>query len=128
MKEATAADPELLQVLKEKIAGNKSTKMSKGPYGKIWPEIHERDGILIRGDKIIVPKSLQAQAIAIAHEGHQQSDGTLRLLRESQWFRNMRKMVKEFVESCKCQAASPANPTTPQQLKTPYSIILFRSQ
>ena len=31
----------------------------------------------------MVPKALQAQAIAIAHEGHQQTDGTLRMLREN---------------------------------------------
>ena len=30
----------------------------------------------------------------------------------------MRKMVRDYVESCKCQAATPANPTPPQQLKT----------
>ena len=53
----------------------------------------------------MVPKALQAQAIAIAHEGHQQTDGTLRMLRETQWFRNMQKLVKDYVESCKCQAA-----------------------
>ena len=62
----------------------------------------------------MVPKALQAQAIAIAHEGHQQTDGTLRMLRETQWFRNMQKLVKDYVESCKCQAANPANPTSPQ--------------
>ena len=36
------------------------------------------------------------------------------MLRETQWFRNMQKLVKDYVESCKCQAA---NPTPPQQLK-----------
>ena len=41
--------------------------------GKIW----ERDGILLKGKQIIVPKVLQAQSIAIAHEGHMQADGTL---------------------------------------------------
>ena len=26
-----------------------------GPYGKIWDEIQERDGLLIKGDQIVVP-------------------------------------------------------------------------
>ena len=64
-----------------------------------------------------MPKALQGQAIAIAHEGHQQTDGTLRLLRTSQWFRNMCAQVKAFVDSCKCQTGNPANPTPPQKLK-----------
>lgn len=69
------------------------------------------------GKKLVVPKSLQAQAIAIAHKGHQQTDGTLRLLRETQWFRNMRAEVHNYVESCKCQTANPANATPPLKLK-----------
>ena len=117
LRDATAADPELAQNLKEKRQTKKSHATSKGPWGKIWDEVHERDGILIRADKLVVPKTLQAQAIAIAHEGHQQTDGTLRMLRQTQWFRNMRVNIKAFVDSCKCQTASPANDTPPLQLK-----------
>ena len=97
MRKATSNDPELSRILEEKRAAKKSSATSKGPYGKIWEEIHEWDGILIRekdgGKKLVVPKALQAQAMAIAHEGHQQTNGTLRMLRETQWFRNMRKEV-----------------------------------
>ena len=117
MREATAKDLELSQILDEKRKAKKSIATSKGPLGKIWEEVHEWHGILIRGKKLVVPKALQAQAIAIAHEGHQQTDGTLRLLRESQWFRNMRAEVRSFVESCKCQTANPANATPPLKLK-----------
>ena len=117
MRKATAKDPELSRILEEKRAAKKSSMTSKGPYGKIWEEIEERNGILTRKKRLIIPRSLQAQAIAIAHEGHQQVDGTLRRLRETQFFRNMRKDVKAYEESCKCQAATPTNPTPPQKLK-----------
>ena len=123
MKGATAMDPELAKILEEKRTGRKSSATSKGPWGKIWDEVRERDGILLRKDqedkqdRLVVPKALQAQAIAIAHEGHQQTDGTLRMLRQTQWFRNMRQAVKEYVESCRCQTANPANPTPPMKLK-----------
>ena len=73
LKEATSEYSELAQILDEKRHAKKSTATSKGPWGKIWDEVHERDGILIRKDKLVIPKSLQAQAIAIAHEGHQQT-------------------------------------------------------
>ena len=66
-----AKDPELSKILEEKRAAIKSSATSKGPYGKIWDEIDERDGILTRGKRLVVPQALQAQAIAIAHEGHQ---------------------------------------------------------
>ena len=122
MKGATATDPELAKILEEKRAAKKSSATSKGPWGKIWDEVRERDGILLRKDRedgqdrLVIPKALQAQAIAIAHEGHQQTDGTLRMLRQTQWFRNMRQAVKEYVESCKYQTANPTNPTLPMKL------------
>ena len=71
---------------------------------------------------MVVPKSLQAQAIAIAHEGHMQMDGTMRQLRESQWFKNMRPQVQAFMSSCKCQTANPHNPKPPLP-KVPWLII-----
>ena len=80
--------------LEEKRKAKKSIASGKGPWGKIWEEVFERGGILIRGDRLVVPKALQAQAIAIPHEGHQQTDGTLRMLRQSQWFRNMQAAIK----------------------------------
>ena len=118
MREATQQDEELAEVVKEKKTGTKSKKMSKGPYGKMWDDLQERNGILLKdGKQMVVPKSLQAQAIAIAHEGHMKADGTLRQLRESQWFRNMRGEVQKFVDSCKCATANPRNPTPPMRLR-----------
>ena len=111
-----ATDPELSKILEAKDRPEKH-RHEQRPWGKIWHEVRKRDGIPIRQDNIVVPKSLQAQAIAITHEGHQQSDGTLQMLSQTQWFGNMRKAVREFVESCKCQTANPANPTLPLKFK-----------
>ena len=86
MREDTTKDPELHKLMEEKQNGTKRKETSKGPYGKIWEELRERDGILLRGKLLVVPKALQAQAIGLAHEGHMQTDGTLRQLRTSQWF------------------------------------------
>ena len=97
--------------------GVKSTKLSKGPYGKMWEELQEREGYLIRGNQIVVPKSLQRRAIELAHEGHQQADGTRRQLRETMWFREMRRQVQSFVDSCKCATANPRNPTPPMRTR-----------
>ena len=58
--------------------------------------------------------------IAIAHEGHQGADKTLARLRKTSWFRNMRKAVFEYVDTCNpgCTAANPHN-ATPTQQETP---------
>ena len=48
LKDATENNPELKVVLEEKRMGRKSATMSKGPNGKIWEELQERDRLLIR--------------------------------------------------------------------------------
>ena len=117
LRDDTRNDPELKILLQEKRRGQMSKVTSKGPYGKIWNEIRERDGILLRGEKIIVPKILQPQVIALALEGHMQADGTLRQLRESQCFHGMRKEVLEFVSMCMCAVANPRIPKPPLKLR-----------
>ena len=82
----------------------------------MWNEIRERDGVLLKGKQIIVPKLLQPQAITLALEGHMQADGTFRHLRETQWFRNMRLEVQKFMDSCKCATANRNNPKPPLRL------------
>ena len=57
------------------------------------------------------------QAIALAHKGHQQVNGTLRRMRASMWFRMMWSEVQAYVGSCKFQTAIPWNPTPPLKLK-----------
>ena len=82
LQEETESDEELRK-LKEEL---KTKETSKGPYGKIYGELHEWNGVIARGDKIVIPKSLQPRAIAIAHEGHQGADKTLARLRETSFF------------------------------------------
>ena len=70
----------------------------------------------MRGCQIVVPSSLRAKMIALAHEGHQSTDRTLNLLRQTCWFPAMRKSVREYVESCvACISATSHNPPVPLQ-------------
>ena len=64
------------------------------------------DGILLKGNQVVIPLALHADTIALSYEGNQYSDKTLKLLRETCWFPEMRKQVSEFVASCNpCNAA-----------------------
>ena len=116
LRDDTENDPELRTIVREKRTAQMSKETSKGPYGKMWQDIRERDGILLKEGKIIVPKRLQPQAIDLAHEGHMLADRTLRPLRENLWFRNMRNEVQAYVSSCKCATANPKNPKPPLKL------------
>ena len=54
-----------------------------GRYKVLFEELSCVQGILRRGDQVIVSKKLQADVVAFAHEGHLGVSGMLRQLRES---------------------------------------------
>ena len=64
--------------------------------------------ILLKGRRIVLPESLQQQAVKLAHTGHQGIVKTLSLLREKVWFRGMQQAVEDTVKTClSCQISTP---------------------
>ena len=106
-------DPALRQ-LKEDIVVNKFCRKSLSKYHQIFQDLSCINGIIVKGDRILVPESLQADCIAVAHEAHQGAEKTLRLLRETCWFPKMKELVDKYVESClPCQASNSHTPPEP---------------
>ena len=63
-----------------------------------------KDGIVMRGGRVVIPKSLQSDVIKLAHSGHQGIDKTKRLLRSFVWFDGIDDQVETMVKKCKkCQ-------------------------
>jgi len=54
-------------------------------YKHIFSELAVVDGIVVRGDRIVVPEILRQRMIEIAHEGHQGQVRTKQLLRAHEW-------------------------------------------
>ena len=74
-------------------------------FKSIATELSIAEGIILRGTKIVVPKSLQNKVIKIAHEGHQGLVKTKQLLRSRVWFPKMDELVSSVVGPCvACQA------------------------
>ena len=108
IREETKKDNKLQALMKDMEKHNHCRNPELKEFHEIFNELWECDGIILKGNQVVLPKSLYADAIALAHEGHQYSDKTLKLLRESCWFPQMRKNVHDFVESCLgCNAALP---------------------
>ena len=83
-------------------------------YYHIFDELTVIDGLILKEHQLVIPKSLRAEVVGLAHEGHQYVDKTLNLLRQSCWFPKMRKDVLDYVESCiACLAAIPRNTPVP---------------
>lgn len=104
-------------------------KIKKGLKSGIWePEVNcyrffeveicEFEGILLRGTKLIPPKSIRAKILEIAHEGHLGMSSMKNRLRAAVWWSNMEKDVERFVSQCRsCILVSAPNPPQPMARK-----------
>ena len=103
-----------LQHLKEDITTRKQCSKDLSSYKGIFNELALVNGLIMRGDKIVIPKSLQNDVIGLAHECHLGAEKTVALIRETCWFPRMTQMVKEFVQTCKgCLSAISNTPPVP---------------
>ena len=73
--------------------------------------------LILRGTRIVIPKSLQEHVVNLAHEGHQGLEKTKSLLREKVWFPNIDKLVESKVKSCTaCLITTPECKREPLQM------------
>ena len=112
--EETSKDREL-QVLHAAIRLNLWDLDSVRPYRVFKEELAVGEqNVIIRGSRIVIPKSLQQKAIDIAHETHQGLSKTKALLREKIWFLGIDELVKKTIDSClACQAVGRSAPPEP---------------
>ena len=92
----TNTDPNLNAVRKAIESGDCCTDRVK-PFLNIKEEIavDHANGILLRGTRVVIPSTLQANIISLAHKGHQVLAKTKASLREYAWFPSIDKPVKD---------------------------------
>lgn len=102
-----------------------------GPVKQYWnfrDEISEFDGVLYKGQKVIIPADQKSTIISQLHAGHQGIQRTLAAARENVFWLNMSKDIIEHVERCKvCEATQRANTKEPLIVKEvpkyPFQIV-----
>ena len=72
-------------------------KLNSKQYKNVAEELSVVKAVLLRGDKIVIPTSLQNKAVKIAHEGHQGLVKTKQFLRSRVWFPRMDERVSAIV-------------------------------
>ena len=112
---ATKEDPvsqKLIQAISRGYIGNDEELK---PYRQMLQELTYTRGIILRGDKLVIPDtefapgvgSLRQVITDIAHEGHQGIVKCKQLLRSKVWFPNLDDMVEAKVSGCiACQATT----------------------
>ena len=67
--------------------------------------VNRHGNLLLRNTRIVMPTSLQARAVQLAHEGHQGTSKTKALIRSNVWFPGLDTAVDDAIRRCiPCQA------------------------
>ena len=113
VEKLSASDEELNEVHK----AIHSDHWEKAPnYSPVRYELSTIGRLVLRGIRIVIPKSLRTKCIELAHEGHIGIVGTKKNLRTKVWWPKMDKDVEKFVKSCYgCQLVSQS--PRPEPLK-----------
>lgn len=89
-------------------------------FRKIFRELTTINGIIMRSDRIFIPKALRPEVLKIAHSGHQGIVRTKQRLRSKVWWNNMDKETEEMIHKClACSVTKHVNKpiqTTPTPL------------
>ena len=114
IRENTRCD-DALQLLKEVILkgwpGDKTCLPSQvHPYFPYRDELTAQDGLLFRGERVIIPTSLRQVMKERIHSSHIGIEGCLRRARECLYWPNMNADIKDYIQRCQiCSEFQNAN-------------------
>lgn len=106
----TEMDPSIQEVLKA-LQIKSAIPKEYQPYEN---ELCAAGGVLLRGNRLVIPKSLRDRVLAVAHEAHPGIAAMKRRLRQKVWWPSIDKQTEECVKRCKqCILVSSLGPPEP---------------
>lgn len=92
-------DVELNQVKECLRSGNWNVPEVK-PYATFRMELCIIEDLLVRGNKLVIPRSLRPRMLDLAHEGHPGETNMKKRLRDRVWWPGMDKEAEKYVKTC----------------------------
>ena len=132
IKTATATDDSLQKLTQVLTKGWPESKMELAdelhPYFSYRDELTVQDGIIFRGERILVPKELRAEMKKKVHAGHLGINSCLRRARDLLFWPGMSSDIRQFVEGCHtCASFAAKQPKQPLIISetpdSPWSIV-----
>lgn len=75
------------------------------------------DMVLLRNDKLVIPKTLRNRAIKLGHEGHQGIVKNKSYIRSKVWFPNMNAEIETAIQKCLACQVNSREPRPREPLK-----------
>ena len=116
MRCETSKDVTLSKLLAQIQNGKWSRDTDLEPYSRIKDELSIFEGVILRGNRIVVPQSLRKQILSLADETHQGIVKTKQFLRTRFFWPGMDDATEKMIKNCQaCVVNQPLNKYTPLQ-------------
>lgn len=89
-----------LKLVRESLRSGVWSNQETKPYEPFQAELGVVEELVVRGHKMVIPKSLRNRFLQLAHEGHPGESAMKRRLRERVWWPGMDKEISKWVASC----------------------------
>lgn len=110
LQEETRADPYLSSVLEQLKAG----ATIQGELKLFTSELSAADGVLLKGSKIVVPKSMRSEILGRIHEGHMGQNKCKARARRLVFWPGLGSDIENLVRTCQvCQKYAYSQPSEP---------------
>ena len=124
LRDETKSDPELQQLQKVVMSGWPQTKVETPvetrPYWNYRDEISRNEGLMFKGDRIIVPHSLRPEILQCIHAAHLGIEKCKARARGAVFWPGINSVIDELVSNCStCQQHQRSNqrePLIPQEV------------
>jgi hypothetical protein len=122
--EATLTDPQMQQLAEIILSGWPNTSINLPRHLQQFfqhrDELTHHNGLILKGQRIVIPESLRADMIQRLHHSHCGMEATLRLARETVYWPNITDHIKNKIGNCHiCISNSVSNRKEPMQSVQP---------
>lgn len=94
-----------------------ATKKRLHDFINVWDQLSIGKGVVLKGEKIVLPNTLRNSAVKLSHAGHLGIQKSKQYLRSSVWFPGMDQLVEKQVKTClPCQATTSSHSKQPLQM------------
>ena len=110
----TKADKVMQDLMEDIKHGRLRKELDSSGYKECFQELSVQKGVMMRGERVVIPKTLIPDVLQAAHMGHPGKESMTRQLRRSCWWPKYSSDIRDFQESCiPCMAAVDWNTTPP---------------
>ena len=114
LKAETKRDASLQELMRTVLDGWPEDKsilpLSLTPYFSFKDELTVQDGLIFKGDRVLVPQSLRSEMLNALHSTHTGIEGCLKRSRECLFWPGMSSDIKNLISTCEiCLTYSSAN-------------------